>query len=577
MPTREVTFIFVTALLGGLLLASPTQAADSGNLSVRLQGRYSAGHVSDLPGARVVAENIDSGLLLEIPVYGDPDTSGFYESKTIPWGRYHIRVSAPTFVEQYWPQQYTSLSAGIVRFGESPNCDPLASSVCPDHALKMELSQPLGLSGTVRQRDGRTVPGIRVSARLDSEPDYEPWTVSDQEGRFAMDIPPGDYTLVAPNGATEVKAAVTLTSNTVRNLTLLDAPSPPLELQATAGNGQVALRWKPPSDDGGDPILRYLATASPGLATCSTEAPACVIDGLENGKQYTFTVKAVNKVGESLPSAESSPVRPGPGIPLPPRNVRVSGGNTTIEVTWSASQSEGVIEYIATAEPGGHSCSASDLNCVIRDLRNGRHYVVTVRSVSLNGTSTNSDPSEDVVPATTPEPPRAVTAISKPGALEVRWDVPVDDGGAPIRGYAATAWPGGSTCTTSRADTKCRIGKLRARTRYTVTVRARNSEGYGASSPGSSYVQPKPSRANALHIKDLTAQTTAHRLTLRWRNLQAARFFQVRIYITRTGWGPWTITKRPPARFEKQQGLSKAQVRARGAKRYGPISQVRVQ
>src|SRR5947208_10361891 len=37
-------------------------------------------------------------------------------------------------------------------------------------------------------------------------------------------------------------------------------PSPPQNLAAVGGDGQVSLTWDPPQDDGGSPLLAYLVT-----------------------------------------------------------------------------------------------------------------------------------------------------------------------------------------------------------------------------------------------------------------------------------------------------------------------------
>jgi titin len=51
-------------------------------------------------------------------------------------------------------------------------------------------------------------------------------------------------------------------------------------------------------------------TATPGTGTCTTAGTSCQITGLTNGTSYTFTVKATNAIGDSLPSAPSSAITP---------------------------------------------------------------------------------------------------------------------------------------------------------------------------------------------------------------------------------------------------------------------------
>ena len=74
----------------------------------------------------------------------------------------------------------------------------------------------------------------------------------------------------------------------------------------------MTVSWTAPTDDGGSPILEYIATANPGGAYCSpvSGVTTCTVTGLTNGTGYTFTVTAENAVGISAPSAPSTTVTP---------------------------------------------------------------------------------------------------------------------------------------------------------------------------------------------------------------------------------------------------------------------------
>ncbi len=91
--------------------------------------------------------------------------------------------------------------------------------------------------------------------------------------------------------------------------------------------------------------------------------------------------------------------------------------------------------------------------------------------------------------------PAASAAVTKPGApsgvmatpgnasAAVTWTAPAADGGSPILGYTVTATRGSSTslCRTTNSTT-CRVRSLVNGYTYRVSVKARNTKGFGASS-----------------------------------------------------------------------------------------------
>ena len=93
-------------------------------------------------------------------------------------------------------------------------------------------------------------------------------------------------------------------------------------LEATAGDGQVALTWTAPSSDGGSPILRYhvryyKADLSDEAEAVWHEVPGgaaaqdTTIKELTNKKAYVFQVLAENAVGRGVPAEkEATPKAP---------------------------------------------------------------------------------------------------------------------------------------------------------------------------------------------------------------------------------------------------------------------------
>ena len=96
--------------------------------------------------------------------------------------------------------------------------------------------------------------------------------------------------------------------------TTTSAPGVPRNLDAVAGNGEVVLSWDAPESDGGEAITDYeyrINGQNPWISTGSTETTHTVT-GLDNGAEYTFEVRAVNRVGKSFaPSqVEATPEAP---------------------------------------------------------------------------------------------------------------------------------------------------------------------------------------------------------------------------------------------------------------------------
>lgn len=89
-------------------------------------------------------------------------------------------------------------------------------------------------------------------------------------------------------------------------------PPPPTGVKAaTSRPRQVEISWVAPVSTT-YPVIDYLVTSSPGGQMCTwTSGPlTCIINNLSPSTSYTFTVKARNAIGFSLPSAPSNAVTP---------------------------------------------------------------------------------------------------------------------------------------------------------------------------------------------------------------------------------------------------------------------------
>lgn len=88
------------------------------------------------------------------------------------------------------------------------------------------------------------------------------------------------------------------------------APGAPINVTAKAGNASATISFSPPASNGGSPILSYTVTSNPGGKTATKTKGPITVNGLTNGKSYTFTVTAKNRIGTGPKSSPSNRVTP---------------------------------------------------------------------------------------------------------------------------------------------------------------------------------------------------------------------------------------------------------------------------
>ena len=285
-----------------------------------------------------------------------------------------------------------------------------------------------------------------------------------------------------------------------------DAPAAPL---LTPSTGALSVGWSYPSSDGGQTITSYVATVSPGGATCrTTGALSCTVAGLTPGISYAARVTATNALGTSPSSPPSLAAVPytTPGAPGAPTTSQTSLG---LSVSWSAPASTGfspLTGYTATATPGGAQCTSSTTQCTIGGLAAGTAYTVTVTAANAAGRSPASTPSSPTTLIAIPRTPSNVRAsligpngLSTDGSVSMSWTNGATTA-QPVSSYVvtATASPGGGlsdtkTCTTS--STGCTLAGLHDTWTYSITVVASNPLGTSLPSPAVSVAPALPPSA----------------------------------------------------------------------------------
>jgi hypothetical protein len=128
---------------------------------------------------------------------------------------------------------------------------------------------------------------------------------------------------------------------------LTTVPTAPLNVVATAGNGEASIAFDIPISNGGAAITSYTVTSNPeGLIVTGPTSPI-TFTGLANGETYTFSVTATNSVGTGPASSSSTAIT-------------LTGGTLTTETfsslgatTWLSPIKRTVVEYLIVAGGGG--------------------------------------------------------------------------------------------------------------------------------------------------------------------------------------------------------------------------------
>ena len=188
-------------------------------------------------------------------------------------------------------------------------------------------------------------------------------------------------------------------------VTVTGKPDAPTNVQAEAvGTSGARVTFSAPASNG-SPITGYRLYDATGTKVADCGSTVCVVSGLTVGRSYTYTVTAVNAVGESAHSASSSVTIS--GVPSQPAQPSATAGNTTIDVSWSAPADNGspITGYTvtgSTANGPAASCSTTGAtSCTLSGLRNGQNYTVTVVARNAKGESPASSGAQ-----ATPSAPR---------------------------------------------------------------------------------------------------------------------------------------------------------------------------
>ena len=297
----------------------------------------------------------------------------------------------------------------------------------------------------------------------------------------------------------------------------------------------LIVSWSPPANEG-SAITNYDIQIG-GNASAVQRIGATTQfrwEGLTNGQEYTFQVRAVNAKGEgefSSPSAPEHPLRP-PDAPAAPVGVR---GDKTITVNWGAPGNGGdpIIEYQVQILSSAATNTTTGTSIRWANLPNGQPQQFQVRARNRAEWGPWSPASAAVVPCGVPDAPANVAATRGDQSAGVTWSAPNNQGCA-ITAYTVRANGGGGT-NVGGGQTSATVGGLSNGTSYTFTVIARNEVGDSAPSPASNAIVP----AGPPGAPQITAATPdTGRVTITWNraNDNGAAISGYQLSVNGGGW-----------------------------------------
>lgn len=231
-----------------------------------------------------------------------------------------------------------------------------------------------------------------------------------------------DYnTILNVKNATRAESGIyTITADNINGsdtadvkVTILDVPTPPegpLKVSDVTAEG-CTLKWNPPSDDGGQPIEKYVVekmdeNTGRWVPAGETDGAECklAVDGLTPNHKYKFRVRAVNKQGKSEPltTAHAIEAKNPFDEPTKPGKPEIKDYDTDfVELQWTRPESDGgspitgyIVEKKDKYSPDWEKCADVQGDATtgkVPDLIEGQTYEFRVRAINKAGPSVPSD------------------------------------------------------------------------------------------------------------------------------------------------------------------------------------------
>lgn len=249
-------------------------------------------------------------------------------------------------------------------------------------------------------------------------------------------------------------------------------PAAPSDLDVTVAENVATVSWTALANTTyavsitGQPV-QYLEATTPGTVTCVFPADTCAgpaISALPMGN-YTAIVRAQAASGWGTGASMDFAILTASGLPSAPRDLVATPGDTVVDLTWLAPQSNldgqplsayyifratdstGPWTQVATLGPGV-------LSHAVTGLTNGTPYWFRVVGANALGNGLPAVTADPVTPGSAQQPPSVPTVVSASyvnnvgGRISVTWNAPTNTGSDTLTGYTVTAFTGSTPAAT---------------------------------------------------------------------------------------------------------------------------------
>ncbi|CUU59674.1 conserved repeat domain-containing protein [Parafrankia irregularis] len=407
-PGDPVTYTVTAAVAAGAAVTQPVTVTQTVPVNVVPVGAFGSGWVCEAPSGRNISCTNSN--------------APFAAGTSLP----PITVVAIVTGSGVTPSLIQTTSVSTVGAGD------VAPGYTSSTTAGTVPSAPTGLaitptSGSVSGGGSATVTGTNIAGATA----IEIGTTAEQRAGTPVVLLPcqsgpaaGCFT-VNPNGSLSISSmparstveavGVTVVTSGIAGLvpyTYTSVPGTPAAPTATAGVASATVSWVAPSANGST-ISSYVVTPSlNGVAqtpvTFDASTTTRTLTGLTVGGSYTFTVRAVNALGNGAASQPSAAVVPY-NVPAAPSITAVSAGSQSATLTWStpANNSSPITGYVVTPFINGvaqapQTFTGTATTRTVTGLTGGTTYTFTVAAVNAAGTGPASAISSPVTANVSP-------------------------------------------------------------------------------------------------------------------------------------------------------------------------------